>query len=384
MSWMRLMRWIWMPLVLCACGISGNGGTDNPDPGKGTLELRNIEVSTLADSLAIIRWNTTQQAVCSVAYGKNASVLSFNSSSALGTSHTAQLKPLDADTKYYFQITATSPLGPRAVSQSQNFTTPTSPDINDLTAPVITEVQVTGLTPTSATITWRTDDRSRGQVLYGLTSSYGSTASTPTEPLTRAHALTIEGLTDDELYHFRLQATNRANLSSYTEDANFRTASYPTVEVQPDTIEVAGNDEFTFYLTIRDVQNLAGAALVLAYDQQMVDILSVRPGDFWSDKGGFIEAQAGGAPVPGLVRYNLSWTINFQNGVAVGTRASGAGPLAVIRARLVGDRARSTLRLITQAEASGTDTPESYTRLLDHNRHGMNLNIRNAWVLKRS
>ena len=79
MSWMRLMRWIWMPLVLCACGISGNGGTDNPDPGKGTLELRNIEVSTLADSLAVIHWNTTQQAVCSVSYGKNASVLSFAS-----------------------------------------------------------------------------------------------------------------------------------------------------------------------------------------------------------------------------------------------------------------------------------------------------------------
>ncbi len=385
-SWMNLGRWIWLPLllVLSACGISGNGGNGGNDPGKGALEFRNIEVSSLADTSAVVKWNTTQQAVCTVAYGRSAAALSSSATSGLGSTHSVQLKPLDGDTQYFYQITASSPLGPRVVSQAQNFTTLVSPDINDQTAPLISNVEVMGITPTTATVTWRTDDKTKGQLFFGLTNSYGTTLSTPTTPLARSHALTLTGLVDDESYHFRLQATNRANLASFSEDAVFHTASYPTIEVTPDTIEVAGSDEFTFSLRIRDVQNLAGAALVLGYDQQMVEILSVRPGDFWSSNGGFIESQAGGAPVPGLVRYNLSWTITFQSGVAVGTRAAGAGDLAVVRARLVGDRDKSTLRLITQSEAGGSDTPENYTRLLDHNRHGMNFNIRNAWILKRS
>ncbi len=319
-----------------------------------------------------------------MAYGRSAASLHSSATSGLGTTHSAQLKPLDGDTQYVYQITATSPLGPRATSQALNFTTPTSPDVNDQTAPAISGIEVTGVTPTSVTVVWRTDDRTKGSIFYGLSPSYGQTANTETGTFARQHALTLNGLADDESYHFRIQATNRANLGSFSEDATFRTGAFPTVSVQPDTIEVAGSDEFTFHIDIANVTNLAGAALILAYDQQMVEILSVRAGDFFSQNGGFIEAQAGGAPIPGLVRYNLSWTINFQNGVAVGTRAHGNGQLAVIRARLTGSRDRSTLRLVTAEEASEGDTPENYTRLLDHNRHGMNFNIRNAWVLKRS
>jgi len=54
----------------------------------------------------------------------------------------------------------------------------------DATAPDISAVAASGLTSSSATITWTTNEPASSQVNYGLTTGYGSTTALDPTPLT--------------------------------------------------------------------------------------------------------------------------------------------------------------------------------------------------------
>ena len=56
-----------------------------------------------------------------------------------------------------------------------NWSTPaTDTIVLDTTAPTISAVAASGVTSSSAIITWTTNERASSQVEYGLTTSYGS------------------------------------------------------------------------------------------------------------------------------------------------------------------------------------------------------------------
>ena len=239
-------------------------------------------------------------------------------------------------------------------------------------------MQVVGLTPNSATITWSTDDRTVGLVYYGYSQAYGSSAS-DSASYVRAHSVTLTDLAENELHHFRVWARNKARLTTFSDDGTFRTTERPYVEISPDTVNVTGNQEFTFNVAIRNASNLAAIAFGLAYDPQVVEILSVQSGRFFDDNEGFLFLRESEDPTRGRLQYDASWRIIFLNGTAVGTLANGGGEVARIRARAKGTGTSSPLRLIDTDE-NGDGKPE--TRLLDHNRREMQFHIRNGWVIK--
>lgn len=378
---MRLGRsMIGVPFVLVvftACGISGNGGDD--DSKKTGIEFRNLEVAP-SDSSALVRWNTTGQAVCNTAYGKNSAALSQSISSGPGTAHEITIAALDPDTEYWFQISASTPLGQRASTRPASFRTLVSPDLADLTPPVFSDIQVTAIGTNSATVTWRTDDRAHGQLFYGTSESYGSTLSEPAIGFVRSHALTLPGLTDDTQYHFRLSAVNRANLSAYSADQVFRTAENPTIAIVPDTIPISDGEDFEFRIQVRQVTNLAGVSFMIAYEPDMVELESIERGAWFAETNGFMGPLTEYEnDVSGRAQYAMTWEIEFANGVATGTRADGAGDIAVVHCRAKALAERGSLRLIVVDE-SGDGVPE--TRLLDQNRLPMTFNVRNAVVVR--
>jgi hypothetical protein len=88
--------------------------------------------------------------------------------------------------------------------------------------PVISNVQATSVTQTSAVITWSTDIPSSSQVNYGTTSSY--TSSTPLDPaLVTSHSTPLTGLSAGTIYHFDVVSTGSANNTSTSSDATFTT-----------------------------------------------------------------------------------------------------------------------------------------------------------------
>lgn len=100
--------------------------------------------------------------------------------------------------------------------------TPT-PNVTDTTPPVISNVTVTNITDTTATINWTLNEPASGQVKYGLTSSYGQLSTFQTCCQYSNHIQTLSNLTPGATYHFSVVSADQANNSASSPDSLFKT-----------------------------------------------------------------------------------------------------------------------------------------------------------------
>lgn len=102
--------------------------------------------------------------------------------------------------------------------------------------PIISLVTVTEETPRSATITWVTDVPATSQIQYGLSTEYGSMTAIDTV-LKTDHSVTLNGLTPDTTYHYRViskDANNKAGLSPNKNDVDTPELNMPVIlEMNP-------------------------------------------------------------------------------------------------------------------------------------------------------
>lgn len=105
--------------------------------------------------------------------------------------------------------------------------------------PVISNVQSTGVTNNTATITWTTNIAADSQVQYGTTTSYGNT--TPLNPTeVTAHSVNLSGLFAKTLYHYRVLSTANGT-TTYSSDYTFTTDGPPVISnVQAGNITTSG------------------------------------------------------------------------------------------------------------------------------------------------
>ena len=90
--------------------------------------------------------------------------------------------------------------------------------------PVISGVSVTGVTTSSATISWKTYFYTTSQIAYGTTIGYGSL--TPLDPaLVNSHSQTLTGLMPYTLYHFQVRSTSGTGTPYLSGDFSFATAA---------------------------------------------------------------------------------------------------------------------------------------------------------------
>jgi hypothetical protein len=376
-SWIAMVAALALAVSVLAasCGISGKTGVKDPD--KSELAILDLQVAP-TDSSAVVSWHTPMQTVGTLAWGSvNGSPAHPISSTPTGL-HLVTIPGLESDTRYWYQVTAATPLGARVTSLPDTFRTLVNPDVNDTTPPVITGLEVIGITASSATVVWRTDDRTIGQVFYGYTATYGSNAA-DSASYGRTHAVTLIDLAENEEFNLRVWAQNRARLTAYSDNLTFRTADRPWVEVIPDTVRVAGNGDFEFGIHLRGAQNVAGLTFMLSYDPSVMEIISVRKARWFDETQGHIFINEVDDPSGGRAKWDATWTVVFLNGVPVGTLANGGGEVAHIRARAKGTGASSPLRLV-DFDLDGDGKPE--TRLLDHNRREIPLHVSSGVVIR--
>ena len=91
-------------------------------------------------------------------------------------------------------------------------------------APQISGVTVTGVTATSATISWNTDVAASGTVNYGTSASYGSQAASSGASTTQS--VTLTGLTPGTTYKFAVSATNASGATASSANATFSTTGF--------------------------------------------------------------------------------------------------------------------------------------------------------------
>lgn len=120
--------------------------------------------------------------------------------------------------------------------------------VTDSTPPTISAVSSSGMTASSATITWMTDEASTSQVEYGPTTAYGSTSALDTSKVT-SHGATLNGLAAGAAYHFRVRSTDAAGNTALSSDYAFTTALLTTAGIDATSIEAV-----SYYQTIYDTE----------------------------------------------------------------------------------------------------------------------------------
>jgi PKD repeat protein len=94
---------------------------------------------------------------------------------------------------------------------------------SDTTPPVFSSVQASSIGANSATITWNTDEPATSRVDYGTTSTYGQNVTDGT--LTTSHSLTVNNLTAETTYHYRVTSVDGSGNSGSSTDYTFTTTS---------------------------------------------------------------------------------------------------------------------------------------------------------------
>jgi len=182
--------------------------------------ITNVRAENVNVASADIKWTTDDFATSQVDYGTTTSYgTTTTMDSSKVQSHTVSLSGLSPLQTYHYRVRSTNESGLTTVSGDYTFTT-----TQDTTAPVISNVQATSITNSTATITWDTDDPATTQVQYGLTTSYGSSTTEVATPVT-GHSAAVSGLASGATYHYRVKSTNGASLTTYSSDYTFTTST---------------------------------------------------------------------------------------------------------------------------------------------------------------
>lgn len=211
-----------------AAGNSASSGdftfTTSALPDTTAPVLSNITAGSITSSGVSITWTTNEASTTQVEYGPTTAYgVSTPLNAALVTSHSAALSGLQASTTYNYRVRSADAAGNVAVSGNRTFTTAAAPDT---TAPVILNLATTGLTPTSAIITWTTNEPSTSQVEYGPTAAYGQ-QSPANATLVTSHRETVSNLTAGATYHVRVLSADAAGNLSRSNDLTVVLPSTP-------------------------------------------------------------------------------------------------------------------------------------------------------------
>ncbi len=375
-AWLKALGAIALLLGTASCGISTDGPTNRGlgDPGADFL-IEELRASDVTDTTAVITWKTTRTSVGSLTFDTHAALVNTRRvATRLGTEHRAELEDLEPSTIYYYKAQATATTGDTTSARGTAFKTNIDSELIDDTSPVISDIELVGVTSSSAEIHWTTDDRTRGSLLYGLTLPLDMAAvEYPGEPdkYTRGHGIVLTGLQDGTLYHYGIEATNKANLTSITlEDFTFTTLASPTLGFCPDTVEVTSESApFQIDICISDAQDLGGLTTIIDYSPSQIEIVSVDEHPLFRGEGGgrlngdqfFVHNRS-----PGHLQVEATWLIQYQGlDVPVGTLADGDFSFCVLTCRL---KSGVSAAEFTVSERFDSGSGKLETRLYDFNR----------------
>ncbi len=202
-------------------GVSSNAqfttATDTTPP-----TIFNVQASNITNTGALITWLTDEPSTTQVIYGtQSGNLISSTAFDAnLNTGHSASLSNLFQGTVYYYKVKSKDSSNNEAISTQYSFTTTA-----DTTGPVISNILVSNITNTGATITWITNEPSTAQVLYGLTPGALSMSTTEDTNLNTGHTVILTGLSSGFKYYFKVKSKDASNNETISSESNFTTTS---------------------------------------------------------------------------------------------------------------------------------------------------------------
>ena len=182
--------------------IFGGGGGGGSTPAA-TCTLSASPLTILSAATSTLTWTST-----------NASSASLNQN--IGTVATAGSQGVTPTTTTIYTLSVSGGGGSGTCNATVTIDAP----------PVISAISSTPLTATS-TITWTTDKTANSQVVYGITTAYGSTTSNAS--LLTSHVLTLTSLTGGTTYHFAVVSSDSLGNTSTSTDQTFVSSTTPYI-----------------------------------------------------------------------------------------------------------------------------------------------------------
>jgi hypothetical protein len=151
----------------------------------------------------------------------------------------------------------------------------------DLAPPVLSNLSVTNITQTGATLTWTTDELATSQVRYGTTASYGS-QTTETTSVTTSHSVTLKNLSSETTYHYSVQSRDEHGNTAVSGDATFTTLTPPdtTAPTVSLTSPTGGTHKGTITVTATAQDNKGISSVALLVDGTVRGTITTSPYSF--------------------------------------------------------------------------------------------------------
>ncbi len=218
--------------------VSTTGGTNGTTAGAEdhTGPIISDIIASTTYKTAIISWNTQESATGRIEYGKTSSYgTTTKETQFFSNDHSAFLDNLEADTEYHFRIISADLLNNATFSVDQKFKTgklpaalppplPPAPP-----PPVISDVSVVAVRPTSARITWKTDLVATSQIVLGTKQKEYNIVTREFSSLEKEHDRTISDLIPGTTYYFQIITRNERGIESKSDEGTFTTES---IEIQ--------------------------------------------------------------------------------------------------------------------------------------------------------
>ena len=190
--------------------------------------LSNISVSISGRDI-IFNWLTAEPSETQITYGETSSLTIPNAykrvleSSVLVTNHALTLKNLKPGVPYYYNARSTNINGSVTYLQKGTFI----PTIQDIVAPVISDVNAITYSTYVLIFEWRTNEPANSQIEFGLDTNYGTISPLYTFPFTTWHIIQYwfpdqqHWLEYYQVYHYRILSRDIAGNLTMSKDMTF-------------------------------------------------------------------------------------------------------------------------------------------------------------------
>lgn len=181
--------------------------------------ISDVTVSALDSSSATITWTTDENSSSLVDFGEDLTYgrTEGNLEDSV-MNHSVTIRNLNPGETYYFRVRSADLNHQETIDDNggsgYSFTTHA--------IATITNVEVGGITDTSATVTWNSDVSAYSYINYGVTESYGVIIGKE-DAVTQNHTITMAGLSPSTTYYFRARIKDISGNYSLGSSGSFTT-----------------------------------------------------------------------------------------------------------------------------------------------------------------
>ncbi|OGY31152.1 MAG: hypothetical protein A2805_00615 [Candidatus Andersenbacteria bacterium RIFCSPHIGHO2_01_FULL_46_36] len=238
---------------------------DTTDP-----SISDVAISSTTASSANVSWNTSESTVGYVNYGTTSGTYTLTAGAGINTyatEKTAQIKGLDASTKYYYQVTAIDAAGNLGTGTEGSFTTSAPDDSStDTTKPGISSVAESDITALGATVSWKTDENAVGYVKYGTSSTFDRTAGSGDDTYEKSKTARLTGLTPSTSYSYQVSAIDAAGNLGVSATGSFTTSATESITTLTDTTTTKGETPPKITSDAPAVSDITGSSVVISWN----------------------------------------------------------------------------------------------------------------------